>query len=393
MSQRTESALFDEQEDHVDLRPLARFAGWGLAAVVAVGLTVIAARSDLGERRMSAAVGSNAVPADRWQLVITQLVARANDAEGETRRLSLALGDLSTERDKLAARLTTLERNIEDLTGAIAARPAVAVPPAGSKDTAKKADSDAGAKPSTSTEAAGAAQAVAPSQPPAQLTAAPAALPVAASPQVQSTPPSPAASPSPAPQATQAQVQITTRSQPVAAQPATREALGAITTTSLPPPPMADTSALAKATDLPNAQDNSADEVPLPRPSPAATPAQTAVPAAPERPATIPLNATRETAKPAPVRMPLGVDVGGATNLAGLRALWAKIQAISPPLLSELRPVIAIRDGVKPGAVQLRLVAGPLANAEHATRLCAALIDAGVTCHTAAYDGQRLASR
>ena len=54
------------------------------------------------------------------------------------------------------------------------------------------------------------------------------------------------------------------------------------------------------------------------------------------------------------------------------------------------RPVIAIRDGGSAG-IELRLVAGPVANAAAAARLCAALSSAGQTCQPAIFDGQRLA--
>jgi hypothetical protein len=74
----------------------------------------------------------------------------------------------------------------------------------------------------------------------------------------------------------------------------------------------------------------------------------------------------------------------------GLRNLWTAIKGTQAPLLEGLRPVVAVRDGAKPG-VELRLVAGPLANAGVAAKLCAALTDAGLTCAPAVFDGQRLA--
>jgi hypothetical protein len=60
-------------------------------------------------------------------------------------------------------------------------------------------------------------------------------------------------------------------------------------------------------------------------------------------------------------------------------------------MLEGLRPVIAIREGARPGAVELRLIAGPLANASIAARLRAALAAAGQACQPAVFDGQRLA--
>ena len=48
-------------------------------------------------------------------------------------------------------------------------------------------------------------------------------------------------------------------------------------------------------------------------------------------------------------------------------------------------------EGQKPGAIELRLVVGPLPNASIAARLCAALSAAGQSCQPAVFDGQRLA--
>ena len=65
-------------------------------------------------------------------------------------------------------------------------------------------------------------------------------------------------------------------------------------------------------------------------------------------------------------------------------------------LLNGLWPIMSVRDRAKPGTpgtVELRLVAGPLPNAAHAARLCAAFAGLGVACQPAVFDGQRLALR
>ena len=67
------------------------------------------------------------------------------------------------------------------------------------------------------------------------------------------------------------------------------------------------------------------------------------------------------------------------------------MKANQPGLLEGLRPLIALREGQKGGSPELRLVAGPLANASVAARLCAALAAAGQACQPAVFDGQRLA--
>jgi hypothetical protein len=86
-----------------------------------------------------------------------------------------------------------------------------------------------------------------------------------------------------------------------------------------------------------------------------------------------------------------GIDIGGNASLDGLRTLWTNLKAAQPALFEGLRPVIAIREGGKPGAVELRLVAGPLANAGAAARLCASLAATGQVCQPTVFDGQRLA--
>ena len=62
-----------------------------------------------------------------------------------------------------------------------------------------------------------------------------------------------------------------------------------------------------------------------------------------------------------------------------------------PGLIDGLRPVVSIRDGARPGEVELRLVAGPLPNAGLAARLCNSLAALGLVCQPALFDGQRLA--
>jgi hypothetical protein len=87
----------------------------------------------------------------------------------------------------------------------------------------------------------------------------------------------------------------------------------------------------------------------------------------------------------------LGVDVGGATNYEGLRTLWHSTKNTDPALLEELFPVVAIRENSKTHGVDLRLVVGPVADAEAAARLCMTLSAAHRYCQPVAFAGQRLA--
>jgi hypothetical protein len=105
------------------------------------------------------------------------------------------------------------------------------------------------------------------------------------------------------------------------------------------------------------------------------------------------LTANEQGAESTVTRTEFGVDVGGNHTLDGLRTLWSSIRGSHGALFDGLRPLVAVREGNKPGAVELRLVAGPLANAVAAARLCATLSAAGMTCQPTVFDGQRLALR
>ena len=67
------------------------------------------------------------------------------------------------------------------------------------------------------------------------------------------------------------------------------------------------------------------------------------------------------------------------------------LKTSQPSLFEGLRPVVAVREGQKPGTIELRLIAGPIANAGLAARMCAALSAMNQTCQPAVFDGQKLA--
>src|SRR5882757_1528016 len=87
------------------LRPLAI---WGIAAVGALMIAVLSAHSS---SRATVAAGGNEA-SEPWAAapLMAQLVARSNEMESETRRLADVLADLTTDRDRLLARIATLER-------------------------------------------------------------------------------------------------------------------------------------------------------------------------------------------------------------------------------------------------------------------------------------------
>jgi len=95
-------------------------------------------------------------------------------------------------------------------------------------------------------------------------------------------------------------------------------------------------------------------------------------------------------AKPAAAATGFGVDVGGAVNFDGLRVLWNSTRSANAALLEGLHPVVAVRESKSRG-VDLRLIVGPLASTEAATRTCAALVAARRFCQMTTFEGQPFA--
>jgi hypothetical protein len=133
----------------------------------------------------------------------------------------------------------------------------------------------------------------------------------------------------------------------------------------------------------------------VPPPAPQAAvpaPAPPAIQAAPSRVAAGHLATGAPTAADSTAtKTEFGIDVGGNASVEGLRTLWMTLKTSQPALFDGLRPVVAIREGQKPGTIELRLIAGPIGNAGIAARMCAALSAMNQTCQPAVFDGQRLA--
>ena len=98
-----------------------------------------------------------------------------------------------------------------------------------------------------------------------------------------------------------------------------------------------------------------------------------------------------EAAEPAPGKGEFAIDLGGAASIETLRALWTSLKTNHGPLLAGLRPLVA-QHPKQPSGVTYRLVAGPLANAEEAARLCARFPALRTGCHPAKFSGAQLAA-
>ena len=88
-----------------------------------------------------------------------------------------------------------------------------------------------------------------------------------------------------------------------------------------------------------------------------------------------------------------GIDLGSAPSVEALRTAWNAAMKRHAALLQGLHPAVQTRERAKPAATEYRLIAGPIANAATAARICATITASGGICAPAVFDGQRLAVR
>jgi hypothetical protein len=92
-----------------------------------------------------------------------------------------------------------------------------------------------------------------------------------------------------------------------------------------------------------------------------------------------------------PMLTQYGVDIGSAVSIPTLRARWAGIRSAHPGLFDGLRPVVTLKQVSRSNRVELRLVAGPLASADAAAKLCADLALYRLFCQPTPFAGPYLA--
>lgn len=92
-------------------------------------------------------------------------------------------------------------------------------------------------------------------------------------------------------------------------------------------------------------------------------------------------------------RAEFGVDIGSGLTVQALRTRWAAMSGAHPELFAGLEPVISVKEVPHANRVELRLVAGPIAQPAAATQLCTALTALGQFCQPTFFDGQHLTLR
>jgi hypothetical protein len=99
---------------------LLRIVGWGTAAALAMGAAVFTAQSPSGTERVQVALGA----------VLPQTaVAASNQPDPSVLALQAKLDRLTVDRDRLEARLASLEHGLDDITGSIRSQSEQRTPP------------------------------------------------------------------------------------------------------------------------------------------------------------------------------------------------------------------------------------------------------------------------
>jgi len=393
---------FLAEEDELDRRALWRLGSWGVGAVGAVIVAVLANQSAIGLRREQIAAVDLTRQAQQAQLV-------ARESQNETRRLASAIDTLSGDRDRLYSRVTSLEQGLDSVTGTIARQAA----PAPSPTTAEPPTASPSPAPvptvapvaSTQPVPAGADKPVAPEKKPAVADKPPAATTdtsLAMISTVAKDPPKKTDTAKSDPAKSDPVKADTIKTDPAKSDTAktdtpkteTPKADGANTEAAkldAPKPPVASPSTpLVASKSIMAPPDPSAAKLIEPMQPPSVI---TAAPISEVVASTPPAEDADpdEAPKAALQRTEFGVDLGSANSVPGLRALWrGLLKSRSNAPLAALRPIIVVKEGSNGLGMQLRLVAGPLNDAGAAARICAVLTENKRSCETAIFDGQRL---
>jgi len=300
----------DDDQEHIDMRPLLRIGVWGACAAVALGGAVYAGRTDVGAERAQIALAAlRDAPREILAHPRSFFALRSTGADAETKDLAEAVRNLTADRDRLAARVATLEQNLTDLTGSIARTQGTAQNGAAAATGGDKAEAfPPPAPPDVAATSSGESRSVAaPAEPPA--------------------PAAPSAPPSRQSRMATIQSYVSSAAPPVT---------------------------------------SGGSESRVAAAAPDAAP-----------PADTPPNG-------------YAIDLGTATNVNTLRAHWGSIRSGHAAMLEGLRPLVSVRTSSRPGFTEFHLVAGPIADAAAAARLCQALTQVRVPCRPSTFEGQRL---
>jgi hypothetical protein len=127
---------------------IVRLTTWATAAAVALTAAVLASLTPAGSQRAGIALAGLAGGKPRQA---TQLAAQRADLESDRRSLNEALRLLASDRDRLMARVGSIERNLDDITGSIKSR--MSTPPMPESDSLQDPASSLAAPPAITANA------------------------------------------------------------------------------------------------------------------------------------------------------------------------------------------------------------------------------------------------
>jgi hypothetical protein len=118
--------LTEDRKRRRDMRALWRLSAWGCGAAIALAALAITTQTEGGSNRLALAFSPGNSPP--LAVEIAQLKQRALERDAEAKRLEGQVNTLAADRDRLTARLVSLERNLDDMTGSIKRQAALAAP-------------------------------------------------------------------------------------------------------------------------------------------------------------------------------------------------------------------------------------------------------------------------
>jgi hypothetical protein len=100
-----------------------RMVGWGGAATLALAVLALTLQSEAGSERLQSAFATTVAP---QAVAEAEPVEPAPEKDAEIKRLETLVVALANDRERQSARIASLERNLEDMTGSIKQQVAIA---------------------------------------------------------------------------------------------------------------------------------------------------------------------------------------------------------------------------------------------------------------------------
>ncbi|HEX5508171.1 MAG TPA: hypothetical protein VFX37_06680 [Pseudolabrys sp.] len=308
----TQHALATKSPPSRKARPAVR---WGVAALIALSAAVLTAETREGGRRLEIALAGAHDPA-RFLTPVTQHVSAS---AVEMARLSTAVRELSADRDRLKARVASLQRTLEETTGSITRQV---------KEVAAATETAAKRQAAMSTALTLPSHIEKTLEPTNSANSAPVPLISVPKFSLAAAPPYGSAS-----SQWSNEFVVPSRRQPASAQH--------VANVSAHSEVKQKEARLAEQEDVP------------------------------------------------PMKKEFAIELGSGTNAAALWDQWISVKASYGPLFTGLEPRYR-RHRHGSGAADYQLIAGPLADAAAANRLCSILATVHVDCQTTTFDGAHL---